>query len=351
MRNFSADAVAMGLDLSDRSARFCCLNAKGEVTEDGAVALTHLGLESIFGGRERLRVVLEAGTHSPWVSRVIDQMGHEVIVANPRQLPLIFRSQRKTDRHDAEQLARIGRLDPSLLCPIQHRGEEAQADLAVLRSREALVRTRTSLVNHVKGSVKAVGGRIKGCSTESFHKRALEHIPTVLLPALRGIVETIGVLSAQIAEFDRANSQMCDVKYPESALLRQVAGVGPLTALAYMLVIEEHRRFRKSRQVPAYLGLIPRLDQSGAADPQLRITKSGDGMLRRLLVGSAQYILGPFGPDTDLRRWGLALAERGGMNAKKRAVVAVARKLSVLLHHLWKNADVYEPLRRPRAAT
>ena len=118
-----------------------------------------------------------------------------------------------------------------------------------------------------------------------------------------------------------------------------------MTALAYLLTLEEPGRFEQSRSVGAYVGLTPRRDQSGQTDKQLRITQCGDGYLRQLLVTSSHYILGPFGPDSDLRRYGLRIAERGGKNAKKRAVVAVARKLAVLLHHLWKTGVDYEPLR------
>jgi transposase len=126
--------------------------------------------------------------------------------------------------------------------------------------------------------------------------------------------------------------------------LRQVEGVGPLTALTFVLTLEDPYRFEKSRSVGAYLGLVPASDKSGDRDPQRRISKEGDEMLRKLLVGSAHYILGPFGGDSDLRRHGEKIASRGAKNAKKRAAVAVARKLAVLLHRLWVTGEVYDPL-------
>ena len=126
--------------------------------------------------------------------------------------------------------------------------------------------------------------------------------------------------------------------------MRQVKGVGPITALAYGLTLENAEHFAKSRAVGPYLGLVPKQEDSGESQPQLGISKAGDTMVRKLLVGSAHYILGPFGPDTDLRGYGLRLCERGGKNAKKRAAVAVARKLAVLLHRLWVSGEVYEPL-------
>jgi transposase len=309
-------------------------------------------MERRFRGTERLRVVLEVGTHSPWVSRVLESCGHEVLVANARKLRLIYAGDRKNDRVDARCLARVGRLDPQLLAPIRHRSGRAQADLAVLRARDVLVRSRTQLVNHVRGAVKAMGGRLPSCSAPAFPQRVRGHVPEVLQPALEPVLETIVELTKRIRAYDRHIEELSATRYPETALLRQVGGVGPLTALGYVLTLEEPHRFRKSRSVGSYLGLCPKQYASGASQRQLRITKSGDVMLRRLLVTAAQYILGPFGPDCDLRRWGERLIARGGKYAKQRAVVAVARRLAGLLHSLWVNGTVYEPLRQavPAAA-
>jgi transposase len=193
--------------------------------------------------------------------------------------------------------------------------------------------------------VKAMGARVPSCSAESFHKRVFAELPEELKPALRVVIDTIAALTREIRGFDRCIEILASKQYPETELLRQVSGVGPVTALSFVLTVEDPRRFRISRSVGAYVGLQPRRSQSGKEDPELRITKAGDHDLRRLLIGSAHYIMGPFGPDTDLRRWGLALAARGRKNAKKRAIVAVARKLAVLLHRLWITAEVYEPLR------
>jgi len=267
-------------------------------------------------------------------------MGHEVLVANARKVRLIYQGDSKNDTLDARTLARLARVDWRLLCPIQHRGEQAQLDLAVIRARDAVVGTRTKLINHVRGMVKSFGGRISKCSADAFSSRALEEMPEQLRETLGSVVRTIGDLTRQIRRYDKQIHAMAEQRYPEVKILAQVSAVGVLTALAYVLVLEDPHRFKKSRSVGAYLGLRPRLKQSGQSDRQLRITKAGDKLLRRLLVGSAQYILGPFGPDCDLRRWGLGLASRGGKNAKKRAAVAVARKLSVLLHRLWVTGEV-----------
>jgi transposase len=236
-------------------------------------------------------------------------------------------------------------MDPKLLAPIEHRGEGSQAMLAVVRSRDILVQVRTKLANHVRGVVKSFGERMASCSAASLHKHA-DQIPKQLRPALLPVMEEIRELASRIKEYEQTIERACREEYPETEVLREVPGVGPVTSLAYVLTLEDPKRFKKSRSVGAYIGFVPRLGQTGATDPQLPITKAGDPYLRRLLVGCAHYILGPFGPDTDLRRWGLKLAERGGKNAKKRAAVSVARKVAVLLHHLWSTGEVYEPLRQ-----
>lgn len=345
METVTTTKVTIGLDLGDRYSHLCTISATGEVLEEGRIATAAAALRTRFGGTERARFVLEAGTHSAWVSRLLRDLGHEVIVANPRRLRLIYGTDRKNDRVDAQYLARLGRLDPELLAPIEHRSEDAQVDLAVIRSRGALVRTRAALVNHVRGVVKSSGGRLPACSTPSFARKARESIPEALRPALEPVLDTLGELNQRIRAYDKKIEELAAESYPETGSLRQVSGVGALTALSFVLTLESPDRFKNGRAVGAYLGLCPRQNDSGDSEPELRITKSGSPMLRSLLVGSAHYILGPFGPDSDLRRWGLEIAARGGKNAKKRAVVAVARKLATLLYSLWRTGEVYEPLR------
>jgi transposase len=342
--------LTAGLDLSDSFTQCCIIDADGTVIEEGRVRTTTSALQRRFSVLPPSRVVLEAGTHSPWVSRLLTQLGHEVIVANVRQVALIGRNDRKDDRSDAERLARLGRVDPRLLAPIRHRGPEAQQALAVLRSRDALVRSRTLLINHVRGAVKAWGVQLPRSTAPAFHHRAADHIPEPLRAALQPLLEVIGQLSAQIARADAEVEALCQ-RYPETAALRQVTGVGALTALAYILTIEDPARFSRSRDVGPYLGLVPRRRDSGGQSSQLGISKAGDVYLRRLLVSCAHYVLGPFGPDCDLRRWGQRHSSGGAKNATKRAVVAVARKLAVLLHALWVSGTVYEPLRLATATT
>jgi transposase len=298
-----------------------------------------------------MRIVLEAGTHSPWASRLLVELGHEVVVANPRQIGLITGNDSKSDRVDAELLCRLGRVDPKLLRPIVLRSEGAMKARALLRSRDLAVGMRTMVVNHLRGLVKSSGGRLPRSGTAAFVAKTQAAVPETLQGVVAPLYELLGELQRVIGDFDGAIEREAAAVWPATETLQQIAGVGPVTSLAFVTCVETPERFASSRALGSYFGLRPKRDQSGARDPQLRITKAGDPFVRRLLILSAQYILGPHGPDTDLRRFGERLTARGGKGAKKRAVVAVARKLAVLLHRLWCTGEVYEPLRQANRAT
>ena len=336
--------LTVGIDVGDRSSRYCILDEQGEVLAEGNVATTKKGFAQVFGSKPRSRVALEVGTHSPWVSRYVADLGHEVIVANARRVRLISDSSRKDDRLDAQTLARLVRIDPELLSPIRHRSAQAQADLMVIRARAVLVEARTMLVNAARGLTKSYGERLGSCGTGQVREELAKSLSEPLQSALKPLLAEVESVSKRIREYDEQIETIGKSRYPETELLKQVHGVGALTALTYVLTIDDPYRFRRSRDAGAYFGLRPRRRESGDSRPQLRITKEGDAYMRKLLVQCAHHILGPFGPDSDLRRWGLELAERGGKNAKKRALVAVARKLAVLLHKLWVTGEVYEAL-------
>src|ERR1700678_700264 len=342
---FKANQLTIGLDLGDRTSRYCILNEAGEIILEQELATTPKGFEQVFGKIPRSRIALETGTHSPWVSRQLTELGQEVIVAHARNVQRISQSSRKDDRLDARRLARLARIDPGLLGPVRHRSAKAQIHLTVIRARAALVSTRTALVNAARGLTKSYGARLRKCGTEQMSREMTKELKPELREALDPLLAEIESLHERIAEYDTRIEQIAKEVYPQVAVLRQVKGVGPLIALTYVLTLDDPHRFRRSRDVGCFLGLRPGRRNSGLSEPQLHISKEGDRYLRTLLVQGAHYVLGPFGQDSDLRRWGLKLAERGGNNAKKRAVVAVARKLAVLLHKLWVSGEVYEPLR------
>lgn len=335
--------ITIGMDLGDKNHEVCVLDNEGNVLGQERITNTKEAVIKFFRQYTGALVAVETGTHSPWISRELEALGCEVLVGNSRKLRMIWNSKDKTDVRDAEMLARMARFDRALLYPVRHRGAECQQDLAELRARDMLVRVRSDLVNHVRGAVKSAGCRIAQCSAEAFPARAREDVPDGLRPALLPLIRQIESLSARIKCYDKRIAGVLKKRHPEVERLSQVPGVGPVTSMGFVLSLEDPMRFAKSRAVGAFLGLTPKRDQSGQTDKQLRITKDGDEYLRRLLVGCSHYILGAFGPDCDLRRFGLKLAARGGKNAKRRSVVAVARKLSVLLHRLWVTGAEYDP--------
>lgn len=340
MQDSTIDTI--GCDLGDKSSELFLISADGRTHRSRV--LTRPEAMRLFFARPTAHVVIEVGPHSRWVSELLKDLGHEVTVANPRRVKAISQGDSKSDRKDAELLARLGRADRALLAPVEHRGAQAHADLEILKARDLLVTTRTQLINHVRSVVKCSGFRLPRCTAETFAKKTRELIPDELRAALECIYTTLAGLETQIRALEKTITRELPKRYPATRNLRQVNGVGPITAVAFVLTLEKPENFPRSRAVGAFLGLRPRQKQSGKRDPALGITKSGDGFLRRLLVQCANYILGPFGKDSDLRRWGLKLAERGGKNARKRAKIAVARKLGVLLHRLWSSQEEYIPI-------
>jgi len=301
-------------------------------------------LREVFGGVPRSRIALETGTHSPWISRLFSELGHEVIVAHARKVRMMGENRKKDDRLDAQTLARLARIDPQLLCPVRHRSAQAQADLTVIRARAGLVRARTGLVNTARSLAKSYGERLRGCNVRNMNPEKAERLSPELQRALEPLLSAIAELSDRICQYNQRIEALAEESYPRVALLKQIKGVGALIALTFLPTLEDPHRFRKSRDVGCYLGLQPGRRNSGQSEPQMHISKEGDPYLRTLLVQGAQHILGPFGIDCDLRRWGLKLAERGGKSGKERAIIATTRKLAVLLHHLWVSGEVYEPL-------
>lgn len=340
--------ISVGLDLGDRFIHYCLLNQAGEMVEEGRMQCSEAALRKHFPSQQVLRIAMEAGTHSPWISRLLKRLGHQVLVANPRKIRAITGSESKNDRNDAEQLARFAAFDPKLLSPIEHRSEQRQQDLNLIHARGALVRARTMIINVTRGLVKSAGGRIPSCSSESFKQRAVASIPAPLAEVCKPLCLQVGVLTTQIERMDKQIEQL-KKKYPEISILKTVPGVGPLVAACYVLTLDSVEVLGGNRQAGALLGLRPRQSQSGNSDPQRRISKTGNSCLRTLLVQSAQSILSRQGQDSALRRWGLKLAASGGKRGKKRAIVAVARKLAVMLHSMWRSRKPFQPF--PAEAT
>lgn len=337
--------LTIGLDLGSRHTQACVLNSAGDRVEERKVATTQEGLAKLLARFPEARVAMEASTPARWIHKLASERGHEVIVANPRAIPVITSSTRKCDRNDARLLADLGQVRPQLLSPVRLRADHYQEVRVLLFARAQLVKQRTALVTFVRSEIKAHGMALPTCSSEAFARKCRPLVPHSLEPALAPIFDIIQAVSNAIGGHDKRIVQLSDDKFPETNVLRQVHGVGPLIALAYVATVGDPARFAKSRTLGAYFGLVPRLSQSGKHDPELSITKTGDRFMRTLLVSAATRILGPFGPDSDLKRFGERIMAHGGKRAKSRARIAVARKLAVLLHRLLATGEVYEPLR------
>jgi transposase len=347
----TASGLTIGIDLGDQWSQFCLLDADGTLREEGRVRSTRSAFQARFGALAPARIALETGTHSLGASELLTELGHEVIVAHVREVRAITGSNSKSDKVDARKLARYARVDPEILHPVRLRDSDQQRDLVLIRARAALVRARSLLINTVRGLVKPFGYRVPSCDADGFANRCREELPGDLWTSLGPMVEQVAQLTQQIQDYEKQIGAVMAEKYPDAAPLRSVFGVGPVTALTFVLTLADPQRFARSRDVGCYLGLRPERSQSGEHDPQLGITKAGNTYLRWLLVESAHRLLRVDAPDSAIKRWGQKLCEPGGKNAQKRAIVAVARKLAVLLHKLWVTQQRWEPLYGVRPVT
>lgn len=343
--NTNCSGTTVGLDVGDRRTRYAVLDREGKIVEEEQFKTDRVTTTEFARRFAGATVILEVGGHSRWMSQIFDAVDCTVYVANARQLRLIYASVDKDDRLDALRLAKLGRFDPELLKPIEHRTDESQADLEVLKARALLVRMRASVVNHIRGVLKSFGLKPPKCTTRSFAAKLREIVPESLKLPIGMLLDQLDDLTSRIGEFERKLETISVEKYgKQTELVRQVNGVGLISGLTFVLTIGDPGRFKKSRDVGSYLGLRPKRHESGDKKPDLRTTRTGDRFLRTYLVQSANYILGPFGTDCTLRRWGLSKAA-GGKGNRKRAVIAVARKLSVMLHRLMVTGEVYDPMR------
>ena len=344
----------IGLDLGDQVSTYCVLDGAGEIVARGKVRTRAADLKRVLGVYKGSRLAMEVGTHSAWVSRVLEAEGLRVVVANARKVQLITESQHKNDDKDAEDLARLLRADPKLLSPIVHRGEEAQKDLTRIRARAGIVGARTKLINMARGLAKSMGKRLKSCDADAMGLKQVEGWEPQWAEILTPLLALIEATTLIIQGYDDQIEKCSEEKYPETKLLRQIPGVGALTATTFVLTLDDKDRIKQSRQVGPMLGMTPARRQSSDSDPELRISKEGDGYMRSLLVQCAQRIMSRRGPDCELKRFGLRIAgidpqrpvtkkDSKSRKRKKIAVVAVARKLGVLLHRLWVTGEVYDP--------
>lgn len=344
------EVTVIGMDLGDKNHKAVRLSAGGDIVERAEVLCTPDAVRAYLELNPGALLVIETGTHCRWICRLACAMGHEVLVGNARKLRMIWASSRKNDWNDAEMLARVARADRKLLAPVRLRADGDQALMRLVKARDLLVRNRTGIVNEVRGFCKSEGQRLPKCSAESFER--MEHeLPASVRAVARPLFAVLRELKKKIALYDKMLADMTRRLHPEElGLLEPIGGVGPVTAAAFLAAIGDCGTFGDARDAGPYFGLAPKQDQSGQTDRQMRISKEGNAVVRRLLVTAANHIMGPFGKDSDLRRHGLRIAERGGKNSRKRAKVAVARKLAVVMLAVLKSRTPYNPLKNSEAA-
>ena len=343
--NNNSTGIYLGMDVSEKSIELFALSADNKTESKGKLVNNPAKVKAFLvalKNTSRLTVALETGTHSPWLSKMLEEHGCKVFVGHARKLRAIWGDDKKCDQRDAEMLARIARMDPKLLHPIKHVSQEVRAEQAVIKARDVLVKNSTMLINHLRGTLRSFGISTSEIPTTSIHSKIMTLVPKELRPALEGVVKQLKELRTEIKEYDKKLTKLCK-KHKETKILQQLNGVGPVTALAFALIIADPRRFSSAGRVGSYLGLTPKRDQSGDVDKQLGITKSGNGMLRSHLVKAANYIMGPFGIDCELRRYGERIAAKGGKIARRKAKVALARKLAITMWRLWIDEAEYDP--------
>jgi len=327
----------IGIDIGNKLNFICVLNREGKELFVGSIPNTKEAMLEYFDSIEKSSVVLEVCSHSPWISKLLVSIGHDVFICNPRKLSSVTQNIKKSDEEDCQMLAKLLLTGKHLLSPVHHAKEDAMRDFLLIKSRRSLVKCRTILINNSRGVVKAFGERISpNLSPDAFHKYAGASLKKETYEKIKDLIVVVGKTTDQILKYEKNINTLIKKKYPAAQLLQTINGVGPLTSLTYVLTIDDPARFEKSRDVGAFLGLVPRRDQSGDKDKQLPITKAGSKLLRSLLLNCANFILSEKGEDNQIKRFGLKI--RGDGTSKSRsnkAKVAVARKLSVIMHQLW----------------
>lgn len=341
-------AAVCGIDLGSKHSELCLLDADGAVVERRRIRTSRRSFEEAFATLPPLRIAIETGSESNWVRRLLVSLGHSVTVADAKRVKIITDTYSKDDRRDAQRLAEILLRWPELLHGVQPRSLETETNRSLLTLRQSAVEARVKLIASARDVLKSHGEKLPNITSEAFARKVAALVPERLRQTLAPMLAAIEAVSEQIKIYDRRVEQLCEKRYAAAtARMQSIKGVGPVTALAFTLELDNNAaRLGSSRAAGALAGLRPKRRESGESKPEMSITKAGNRMLRKLLVQCAHYILGR-GDDSALRRWGLGLAARGGATkrAKRRAVVATARKLAVLLHVLWSRGEDFDPMR------
>jgi len=331
----------IGIDLGKRESQIAIITEDGELI-DRRIRTERHRLTEIFGHLPKAKVLVEASTESEWVARCLEELGHEVIVADPNYAPMYSQRTRrvKTDRRDARALAHACKLGAYRSA---HRTSDGRRELrTILAMREALVRTRTAWISRIQPVLRREGYRIRSGNAETFVTRveelavfgSLRAAIAPLLQLLKPLTEQIALLDERLAAIAEADSL--------TGRLTTVPGVGPVTAVAFVVTVDDVTRFRDAHQVESYVGLVPSEWSSSETQRRGQITKAGNSRMRWLLVQAAWCVLRrrKKAETAALRDWADRIAQRRG---RRIAAVALARRLAGILYALWRDATVYSP--------
>lgn len=343
-------AIVVGVDVSEKHLNLCEIDGDDAVCESRMANSSKKLLEH-FQGKAKRRIIIEVGAHTRWIAELLEQLGHQVLIVDPRRTKLISGSLYKDDRIDAMTLAMLGRDAPALLKTVPLRRLESQMVLTLVRARASAVKGRTRIVNTVRGVLKPYGYTIpKDSRGATFTAYIRETLDQALLRIVEPLLVLIETFNAQIKRYDDDVALVLPRLAPDTVHLTQINGVGALTVLYFVALIGDPHRFASNRDIGPYLGLCRKRQDSGDYKSELGITKAGDSLMRALLANCASYLLGPFGQDSDIRRWGLKKVGGGSRAEKKKAKIAVARKLAVVMLTLWKTGRPYTPFHKSHEA-
>lgn len=344
--------TTIGVDVSDRTSKICVMAKDGvarRIVVETTCATTRAGFGEAFAKFDRSwPVVFETGTHCRWMDSHLRSLGFKTFVANPAKVKLITGSNCKSDRGDARKLARLALADVGLLNPVRLRGERHQQMLRFHEARQLLMGQRTALINQIRNFAKSSGFRLPDCSTERFHDLDRSSWTAEFEQTVWPMMDMVKAVNMKLAAYDSMIGRLAEEPEFKAQVERamEVYGVGVVGSTALVAAIGgDVSRFGRARDVAPYLGLVPKRSQSGESDPQLGMTKAGNGLVRKVLVECANVVMKANSRDTDLKLKGLRISTRGGGISRKKAKVAVARGLAVLMVALLKDpAREYVPL-------
>lgn len=326
-----------GIDLASKSSDICIVNQKGKALRRKAIDTEASDIGKALEGFGVLEVIIEASPLAESVARIVEELGHIPIIIDARAAKNLMCAMKKTDRRDAQTLAEIGRC--GWYVEVHRKSETAREMRSILQARQALLKSNKALGSSIRGLLRSHGIRLgevsKGRFVEQVKKVTEQEVPG-LFSALCGLLDAWTVTRERAEQLRKAMVAQCR-QDEVSSYLESVPGIGQLISTAYRATIDDPERFKREEEVGDYLGLAPRIYQSGEVEYRGRITKQGDALLRSLLVEGAHVLLTK-GKDCALKRWGLSLEKRKG---SAKAKVAVARKLAILLWRLWKDKKMF----------